>query len=206
MNTGLAPQRRVPEDEGRRWRNTRRAALPVGLLIALAGGCGAAVADQGVPTVPSRRLRSERRLRFLLRAAGGVVAGPATTLPANLDTELPAKLAREMTDAGLHVEHDPRRACDVVMRLEASVAGAGSRLRARAALELEAEGRPLARLLTDEIVETRDGLASALARALVSRLVQSSEVSHYADQVYGLRIRPLQETVGRQAIRPGPDP
>ncbi len=59
------------------------------------------------------------------------------------------------------------------------------------------------RSIPSEIIEAPDRLAGALARDLVARLARSQRPAEYADSIYGQRLRPLRDTVGRHAAGRG---
>jgi len=146
------------------------------VTAALVAGC----ASSGAPAAsdPGRALRSERRLRFLLVA------------PAPPGTEaLRDAVADEMRGLGLPVTDDAHDGYDVEVRVAPAPAAAEMRILA--------DGRVLDRL-TAAAPEPR-----VLAHTLVLELARSQPVSGYADSLYGRRLRPLRETLGRRARVPG---
>ena len=57
---------------------------------------------------------------------------------------------------------------------------------------------------SDEIVEAPERIAGALARDLVARLARSpARPAEYANSIYGRRLRPLRDTVGRHSFGRG---
>ena len=86
------------------------------------------------------------------------------------------------------------------MHLSVSVQAVGRLSRARAAMYvIAADGQMLEQIDSDEIIESPDRIGGALARDLVARLARSPRPAEYADSIYGRRLRPLRDTVGRHA-------
>jgi hypothetical protein len=157
------------------------APLAAAALVAACATTGAAPR----PEAP-RTLRSERRLQFLV-AEGATAA------------DLRAAVAEEMTARGLPVADDERQAYDVEVRIALVPPG-------HATMWALLEGRVLDQWSVDPgAAAPADAAAAtrALARDLVERLARSERVSGYADRLYGRRLRPLRETVGRRAFVPG---
>jgi len=66
-----------------------------------------------------------------------------------------------------------------------------------------ADGQLVDQIASAEVIEAPDRLAAALSRDLVERLAASSRAAKYADALFGRRLRPLRDTVGRHAAGRG---
>jgi hypothetical protein len=160
---------------------------PFGASLA-AASLVAACATSGVSprAEASRTLRSERRLQFLL-------AGPAPTpsVVAGPPAELGTTVADEMAGLGLPVVHDARQAFDVEVRVAPTPPGSATMW------VLLGDGRVLDQWSADP------GAPRGPAHDLVEKLTRSERVCGYADSLYGRRLRPLRETIGRRSYVPG---
>jgi hypothetical protein len=148
-------------------------------------------------------LRSQRRLTY--RLAGPVMvaaSGPAGAVP-EIDKALRIDVRRDMRELGLEVDGAPGLGHDLTVHLSASVQGVGRLARARAALWLMTDGQLLEQIRSDEVIESPDRLSDALARDLVERLAQSPRTAEYANTLYGRRLRPLRDSVGRHSFGRG---
>ena len=105
-----------------------------------------------------------------------------------------------MRELGLDVDRHEAVSHDLSVHLSVSVQAVGRLSRARAAMYVIAsDGQMLEQIDSDEIVESPDRIGAALARDLVARLARSPRPAEYADAIYGPRLRPLRDTVGRHA-------
>ena len=178
----------------------------VGILLAALAiggvGCGHADgADRGDVVSPAPiTLRSQRRLVYLVAESVPVTAKPDARVAPGLDRKLHHWIKRDMRELGLEIDGDPAGGYDLAVNVSASVQGVGRLARGRAAAWVTADGQLLAQIDSGEIIEAPDRLAGALARELVERLARSPRVAEYADTLYGRRLRPLHDTVGRHAV------
>jgi tetratricopeptide (TPR) repeat protein len=177
------------------------ASLP--LLIAplaiFAAGCGHSeqgTVGQPVPTA----LRSQRRLAYKLATPVAITAQPDRSFAVGLPHELRKHVTHDMRELGLDVDRDETAGHDLSVHLSVSVQAVGRLSRARAAMYvISSDGQMLEQIDSDEIVEAPDRIGAALARDLVARLARSPRPAEYADAIYGHRLRPLRDTVGRHA-------
>ena len=177
--------------------------LMAGGVVLTGFGCAPVAPPAQVANSAPSGLRSQRRLNY--RLAGRVVvaeSGPAASVP-ELDQALRSDVRRDMRQLGLEVDGDPALGQDVTVHLSASVQGVGRLTRARASMWLMTDGQLLEQIASDEFIEAPDRLADALARNLVERLAQSARTAEYADALYGRRLRPLRDTVGRHSLGRG---
>jgi hypothetical protein len=180
--------------------------LASGLVIAVAMtsvDCASVSPPGEVGTSPASGLRSQRRLTY--RLAGPVVVaglGAGGTVP-GIDKALRSDVRRDMRELGLEVDGDPALGNDLTVHLSASVQDLGRLVRARASLWLMTDGQLLEQIRSDEVIESPDRLSDALARNLVERLAQSPRTAEYANALYGRRLRPLRDTVGRHSLGRG---
>jgi hypothetical protein len=146
-----------------------------------ASALAAACATAGAPprAEAPRTLRSERRLQFLL----------ATPAPSPAD--LGAAVADEMAGLGLPIVRHADQRFDVEVCVASTPPG----------------GATMWVLLADGSVldqwSAEPGAARGPAHDLVAKLARSEQVSGYADSLYGRRLRPLRETVGRRSYIAG---
>jgi tetratricopeptide (TPR) repeat protein len=177
----------------------------VGVLLAsfaVGGvGCGqVSGANRGDAASPAPvTLRSQRRLVYLVADAVPVTAKPDPGVAPGVAHKLHTWVKRDMRELGLEVDGDAA-GYDVAVNISASVQGVGRLVRGRAAAWVTADRQLLAQIDSGEIIEAPDRLASALARELVDRLARSPRPAEYADILYGRRLRPLHDTVGRHAV------
>jgi tetratricopeptide (TPR) repeat protein len=177
------------------------ASLP--LLVApagiVAGGCGhteQGTVGQQVPTA----LRSQRRLAYKLATPVAMTAQPDRSFAPGLPHELRKHVTQDMRELGLDVDRDAAISHDLAVHLSVSVQAVGRLSRARAAMYVIAsDGQMLEQIDSEEIIESPDRIGAALARDLVARLAHSPRPAEYADAIYGHRLRPLRDTVGRHA-------
>ena len=155
----------------------------------VAGFVAAACATTEAPSRPEtpRTLRSERRLQFLVAAAA-----PTTSQPEGAAGDLRAAVADEMAGLGLPVVRDAHQAYDVEVRVAAASPGGAMMMWA-----LRDDGRVL------DQWSAAPGAPRGPAHDLVEKLAGSERVSGYADSLYGRRLRPLRDTIGRHAYVPG---
>lgn len=173
------------------------------LLVASVGagtaGCGhteQGTVGQPVPTA----LRSQRRLAYMLATPVAITAQPDRSVAPGLPHELRKHVTQDMRELGLDVDRHEGVGHDLSVHLSVSVQVVGRLSRARAAMYvLSGDGQMLEQIDSDEIVEAPDRIAGALARDLVARLARSQRPADYADSIYGHRLRPLRDTVGRHA-------
>ncbi|HEY3593498.1 MAG TPA: hypothetical protein VGL13_06480 [Polyangiaceae bacterium] len=161
----------------------------------------------GVGANSPRELQSERRLQYLVATPAAVMPdlSKATTTevePVGADERLEHWVKKNMRGYGFSVVGDTSEPHDVELRLAVESRGVGRLMRGRAAMQMIAGGRVLGQWDTDEHVESTHGFDPALAHDLVAKLASSPGVVSYADSIYGQRIRPLKETVGRRAYIP----
>ena len=169
---------------------------PVGIV---AGGCGHAeqgTVGQQVPTA----LRSQRRLAYKLAMPVAITARPDRSFAVGLPHELRKHVTQDMRELGLDVDRHETVSHDLSVHLSVSVQAVGRLSRARAAMYVIAsDGQMLEQIDSDEIIESPDRIGASLARDLVARLARSPRPAEYADAIYGHRLRPLRDTVGRHA-------
>jgi hypothetical protein len=181
--------------------------LASGLIVALAMGnvdCASVSPPGAAGTSPvASGLRSQRRLTY--RLAGPVVVAESGAVGAapEIDKALRIDVRRDMRELGLEVDGDPALGHDLTIHLSASVQGVGRLARARASLWLMTDGQLLEQIRSDEVIESPERLSDALARNLVERLAQSPRTAEYANALYGRRLRPLRDTVGRHSLGRG---
>jgi tetratricopeptide (TPR) repeat protein len=165
---------------------------PVGFGAAGCGHTEQGTVGQPVPTA----LRSQRRLAYRLAKPVSITAQPDRSVAVGLRKHV----ADDMRELGLDVDRQEGVGHDLSVQLSVSVQAVGRLSRARAAMYVIAsEGQMLEQIGSDEIVEAPDRIAGALARDLVARLARSQRPAEYADSIYGRRLRPLRDTVGRHA-------
>ena len=175
--------------------------LPVLVALLGLGGVACSHTEQGtvgqpVPTV----LRSQRRLFYTLVTPVAITAQPDRSYAVGLPHALRTQVVQDMRELGLEVNRDPSNGHDLSVHLSVSVQAVGHLSRARAAMYvIAADGQMLEQIDSAEIVEAPNRIAGVLARDLVERLARSPRPAEYADAVYGRRLRPLRETVGRHA-------
>lgn len=177
-----------------------RAPLAVLALLGISGACGAPLAGAPVAT----ELRSQRRLVYMLAQPVAITAQPSPSVAAGLRHQLRTGVERDMRELGLEVDRDPSFGHDLTVHLSASVQAVGQLTRARAAMYVTVDGQLLEQIDSAEIIEAPARLGSALARDLVGRLAHSPRAAEYADSLYGRRLRPLRDTVGRHAFEREP--
>jgi tetratricopeptide (TPR) repeat protein len=108
-----------------------------------------------------------------------------------------------MRELGLEVDGDPALGHDLTVYLSAGVQTVSRLARGRASLWVIADGQLLEQIESAEVIEAPDRLADALSRDLVERLARSPRPAQYADALYGRRLRPLRDSVGRHAAGRG---
>jgi tetratricopeptide (TPR) repeat protein len=171
-------------------------------VLGLAGACGAPLVDHpGAARSPlaASELRSQRRLVYMLAPPVVITAQPSPSVGAGLPHELRTNVAQDMRELGLEVDRNPNNGHDLTVHLSASIQAVGQLTRARAAMYITADGQLLEQIDSAEIIEAPARMGSALARDLVARLARSPRAAEYADALYGRRLRPLRDTVGRHA-------
>jgi hypothetical protein len=174
------------------------------LWIVAVGGIGCAHGDGASPGDASSpapiTLRSQRRLVYLVAPSVPVTAQPDAGVAPGLDRNLHHWVKRDMRELGLDVDGDAVAGYDLAVNVSASVQGIGRLVRGRASAWVLADGQLVAQLDSAEIIDAPDRLPAALARDLVERLSRSPRAAEYADTLYGRRLRPLHDTVGRHAV------
>lgn len=177
--------------------------LVAGLLLADAG-CGTTTPGSATGRATATTgLRSQRRLAYRLSGPVSVAESPGTTLTVDLDRALRKDVRRDMRELGLEVDGDPALDHDLTVFLSASVQSVSRLARGRASLWVVADGQLLEQIESAEVIEAPDRLAAALSRDLVERLARSPRPAEYADALYGRRLRPLRDSVGRHAAGRG---
>jgi tetratricopeptide (TPR) repeat protein len=165
------------------------------------GGAGCGHTEQGSVGQPVPiALRSQRRLFYMLATPVAITAQPNRSYAVGVPHELRKGVAQDMRELGLEVDRDPAGAYDLSVHLSVSVQAVGHLSRARAAMYvLAADGQMLEQIDSGEVIEAPDRIGAALARDLVARLARSQRPAEYADSIYGRRLRPLRDTVGRHS-------
>jgi hypothetical protein len=182
---------------------TMRLSVLASLLVASLGpaaaGCGHT--EQGTVGQPApTALRSQRRLAYMLATPVAITAEPDRRYAVGLPHELRKHVVENMRELGLDIDRHQTADHDLSVHLSVSVHAVGHLSRARAAMYVIAsDGQMLEQIDSDEIVEAPDRVGDALARDLVGRLARSRRPADYADGIYGHRLRPLRDTVGRHA-------
>jgi tetratricopeptide (TPR) repeat protein len=191
----------------RRWRTSEAlSAFAISAGISVGAGACARGPNSGA-VAPSHELESERRLQYLVATPAAVLPDLASATkenaePVGADEKLQHWVKRNMRGFGLTVVGDSTDPHDVELRLAVESRGVGRLTRGRAAMQVIAGDRVLSQWSTDEHVESAHGFDPALAQELVAKLASSPRVAKYADSLYGERVRPLTETVGRRAYVP----
>ncbi len=184
---------------------TMKLSIVASLLVASLGAAGCGHGEQGTVKQPvPTALRSQRRLTYMLATPVAITAQPDRSVAVGLPHELRKQVAQDMRELGLDVDRDATVGHDLAVHLSVSVQGVGRLSRARAAMYVIAgDGQILEQIDSDEIVEAPGRIAGALARDLVPRLARSQRPAEYADSIYGRRLRPLRDTVGRHSFGRG---
>lgn len=177
------------------------ASLPLLLAPVAIGAAGCGHTEQGTVGQPvPTSLRSQRRLAYMLATPVAITAQPDRSFAVGLPHELRKQVTHDMRELGLDVDRHESAGHDLSVHLSVSVQAVGHLSRARAAMYVMAsDGQMLEQIDSDEIIEAPDRIGAALARDLVARLSRSPRPAEYADAVYGHRLRPLRESVGRHA-------
>jgi len=176
--------------------------LLAGLGLGQAGCSTTADATAGGASAPTA-LRSQRRLVYRLVGPVAIAETPGSRPAPNLDRELRHDVRRDMRQLGLEVDGDPALGSDLTMHLSASVQSVARLARGRAWMWVMADGQLLEQIASAEVIEAPDRLADALSRDLVERLARSPRTAQYADLLYGRRLRPLRDSVGRHSAGRG---
>ena len=168
----------------------------LGVVVSLAGACASTGAEAGSGSTASHTLRSSRRLHFL-------VAAPREPVRPGSADELGEAVTEEMTGLGFSVADDPHQPFDVEVRLALAPPGEPPPARGHAQMQALAAGVVLDEWSVDTgspgAAATTASSVKGAARDLVADLARSERVSAYADRLYGRRLRPLRETVGRRS-------
>jgi len=181
------------------------ASLPLLLASLAIGAAGCGHTEQGTVGQPvPTALRSQRRLAYMLATPVAITAQPDRRYAVGLPHELRTQVTHDMRELGLDVDRQETAGHDLSVHLSVSVQAVGRLSRARAAMYVIAsDGQLLEQIDSDEIVEAPDRIGAALARDLVARLARSPRPAEYANAIYGQRLRPLRDTVGRHAAGRG---
>jgi len=177
------------------------ASLPLLIAPLAIGAAGCGYTEQGTVGQPvPTALRSQRRLAYMLATAVAITAQPDRSYAVGLPHELRKHVTQDMRELGLDVDRHEAASHDLSVHLSVSVQAVGRLSRARAAMYvISSDGQMLEQIDSDEIVEAPDRIGAALARDLVAKLARSPRPAEYADAIYGHRLRPLRDTVGRHA-------
>ncbi len=177
------------------------ASLPLLLAPLAIGAAGCGHTEQGTVGQPvPTALRSQRRLAYKLAAPVAITARPDRSYAVGLPHELRKHVTQDMRELGLDIDRHETVSHDLSVHLSVSVQAVGRLSRARAAMYVVAsDGQMLEQIDSEEIIEAPDRIGEALARDLVARLARSPRPAEYADAIYGHRLRPLRDTVGRHA-------
>lgn len=185
---------------------TKLSVVSVLLAGSLLAEAGCATTTSGSTTgspAATTGLRSQRRLAYHLAGPVRVAETPGTALAVDLDRALRKDVRRDMRELGLEVDGDPALGHDLTVYLSASVQNVARLARGRASLWVVADGQLLEQIESAELIEAPDRLADALSRDLVERLARSPRPAQYADALFGRRLRPLRDSVGRHAAGRG---
>jgi hypothetical protein len=166
-------------------------------------GCETTGAQHSGATSDISALRSQRRLAYLLGGQVAIAQTPGSRLAPDLGHQIRHGVRRDMRLLGLEVDGDPALGHDLTADLSASVQNVGRLARGRAWMWIMADGQLVDQIASAEVIEAPDRLADALSRDLVERLSVSPRVARYADTLFGRRLRPLRDTVGRHAAGRG---
>ncbi len=175
------------------------------LLGSLSRGCGAQLArGRGGPAGGDRAAFAAAPGLHAGAPGGDHRAAGSAASPSACRTSCAQHVAHDMRELGLEVDRDPSYGHDLTVHLSVSVQAVGQLSRARAAMYVIARRAAAG---ADRFRRDHRGAGSPGERAGARSGRAAGAIrrapAEYADSLYGRRLRPLRDTVGRHAFGRG---